>query len=45
MPAGLGWLRTVIRMGITPAVLLAVIVALVVMLWPTRPAMLQPRSN
>ena len=30
MPAGLGWLRTVIRMGITPVVLLAVIVALVV---------------
>jgi hypothetical protein len=38
MPAGLGWLRTVVRTGITPVVLLAVVVALVVMLWPSRPA-------
>jgi hypothetical protein len=41
MPAGLGWLRTVIRMGITPVALLAVIVALVVLLWPSRPTMLK----
>jgi hypothetical protein len=41
MPAGLGWLRTVVRTGITPAVLLAVIVALVVLLWPSRPGVLQ----
>jgi hypothetical protein len=41
MPAGLGWLRTVVRTGITPVVLLAVIVALVVMLWPSRPVMPQ----
>jgi hypothetical protein len=41
MPAGLGWLRTVVRTGITPVILLAVIVVLVVMLWPSRPAMPQ----
>jgi hypothetical protein len=41
MPAGLGWLRSVVRMGITPVILLAVVVALVVMLWPSRPAMLR----
>ena len=45
MPAGLGWLRTVIRMGITPVALLAVIVALVVLLWPSRPAMLKPLAG
>ena len=45
MPAGLGWLRTVIRMGITPVALLAVIVALVVLLWPSRPAMLKPMGE
>jgi len=38
MPAGLGWLRIVVRMGITPVVLLTVVVALVVMLWPSRRA-------
>ena len=38
MPAGLGWLRTVIRTGVTPVVLLAVTVALVIMLWPRRGA-------
>lgn len=36
MPAGLGWLRTVVRTGVTPVILLAVTVALVVMLWPKR---------
>ena len=41
MPAGLGWLRSVVRPGVTPVVLLAVIVALVVMLWPSRPAVLR----
>jgi hypothetical protein len=38
MPAGLGWLRPVVRNGITPVILLAVIVALVMMLWPRRQA-------
>jgi hypothetical protein len=38
MPAGLSWLRTVVRTGVTPAILLAVTVALVVMLWPRRGA-------
>ena len=41
MPAGLGWLRSVVRTGITPVILLAIIVALVVMLWPSRPAELR----
>jgi hypothetical protein len=41
MPGGLGWLRPVIRNGITPVVLLAVIVALVMMLWPSRQALLR----
>jgi hypothetical protein len=41
MPAGLGWLRPVIRSGITPVILLAVIVALVMMLWPWRQALLR----
>ena len=45
MPAGLGWLRTVVRMGITPVALLAVIVALVVLLWPSRPTMLKPLAE
>jgi hypothetical protein len=46
MPAGLGWLRSVIRMGVTPVILLAVVVALVVMLWPSRPAVLrQPAED
>ncbi|HEV2374354.1 MAG TPA: polyprenol phosphomannose-dependent alpha 1,6 mannosyltransferase MptB [Streptosporangiaceae bacterium] len=37
MPAGLGWLESVVRTGVTPAVLLGVTVVLVVKLWPTRP--------
>jgi hypothetical protein len=41
MPAGLGWLETVVRTALTPAVLLAVIVALAIMLWPRRAG---PRS-
>ena len=41
LPAGLGWLRPVARNGITPVVLLAVIVAVVVMLWPRRQAVLR----
>jgi hypothetical protein len=41
MPAGLSWLRSVVRPGITPVILLAVIVALVMMLWPSRPAVLR----
>jgi hypothetical protein len=38
MPADLGWLRTVVRTGVTPVVLLAVTVTLVLMLWPRRGA-------
>ncbi len=34
MPADLSWLRTVVRTGVTPVILLAVTVALVIMLWP-----------
>ena len=51
MPADLGWLRTVVRGGVTPVILLAVTVALVVMLWPrrgapvTRPATGSPDGN
>ena len=51
MPADLGWLRTVVRGGITPVILLGVTVALVVMLWPrrsapvTRPATGSPDGN
>jgi hypothetical protein len=41
LPAGLGWLRSVVRTGITPVILLAVVVALIVMLWPSRPAVLR----
>ncbi len=36
MPAGLGWLETVVRTAITPVVLLVVTVALVAMLRPRR---------
>lgn len=34
MPAGLGWLRSVVRTGVTPLILLCVIVVLVMLLWP-----------
>jgi hypothetical protein len=34
VPPGLGWLETVVRSGITPAVLLAATVALAVTAWP-----------
>jgi hypothetical protein len=34
LPAGLGWLRTVVRTGVTPLLLLATTVVLVVVLWP-----------
>jgi hypothetical protein len=34
LPAGLGWLETVVRTAVTPAALLAIVVVLVVMLWP-----------
>jgi hypothetical protein len=37
LPAGLGWLRSVVRTGVTPAVLLAMAVTLVLLLWPHRP--------
>jgi hypothetical protein len=36
VPAGLGWLETVIRTAVTPAILLAATVILVVTLWPGR---------
>jgi hypothetical protein len=36
LPVGLGWLRSVVRTGVTPAALLAVTVALVLLLWPHR---------
>ena len=34
LPTGLGWLRSVVRTGVTPAALLAVTVILVLLLWP-----------
>jgi hypothetical protein len=34
LPSGLGWLETVVRTAITPALLLAMVVVLVVTLWP-----------
>lgn len=34
MPAGLGWLRSVVRTGVTPLILFCVIVVLVILLWP-----------
>ncbi len=43
LPAGLGWLRSVVRTGVTPAALLAVTVILVLLLWPYRPRWL-PRA-
>ena len=36
MPSSLGWLQSVVRTALTPAVLLAVMVTLVVLLWPRR---------
>jgi hypothetical protein len=36
MPSSLGWLQSVVRTALTPAVLLAVLVTLVVLLWPRR---------
>jgi len=36
MPAGLDWLRSVVRMGVTPVMLLAVTVTLAVVLWRAR---------
>jgi hypothetical protein len=36
LPSGLGWLRSVVRTGVTPAALLAVAVTLVLLLWPYR---------
>jgi hypothetical protein len=37
MPADLGWLRSVVRTGVTPVILLTVTVWLVVFLWRLRP--------
>jgi hypothetical protein len=36
VPAGLGWLETVVRTAVTPAILLAATVTLVITLWPGR---------
>lgn len=36
MPAGLGWLQSVVRTTVTPAVLLVVTIVLVRLLWPRR---------
>ena len=36
MPGGLRWLETVVRTALTPAALLAVTIAVVVILWPSR---------
>jgi hypothetical protein len=36
LPPGLGWLQTVVRTGITPVILLACLVTLIVTLWPGR---------
>jgi hypothetical protein len=36
VPPGMGWLETVVRTGITPAVLLAATVTLLVTVWPGR---------
>jgi hypothetical protein len=36
VPPGLGWLETVVRSGVTPAVLLAATVTLLVTVWPGR---------
>jgi hypothetical protein len=36
MPAGLGWLRSVVRTGVTPLILFCVVVVLVMLLWPKR---------
>jgi hypothetical protein len=38
MPAGLGWLQSVVRTVVTPAILLAVTIVLVLLLWPRRRA-------
>ena len=45
MPADLGWLRTVVRGGITPVILLAVTVALMVMLRPRHGAQAGPPAT
>jgi hypothetical protein len=37
LPAGLGWLQSVVRTAVTPVALLAVTVVLVLLLWPYRP--------
>ena len=36
LPAGLGWLETVVRTGVTPVILLACVVTLIVTAWPGR---------
>jgi hypothetical protein len=36
MPANLGWLRTVVRTGVTPLILLVITVTALMLLWPRR---------
>jgi hypothetical protein len=36
LPAGLGWLETVVRTAVTPLLLLACVITLIVTLWPGR---------
>ena len=45
MPADLGWLRSVVRTGVTPVILLTVTVWLVVFLWRLRPGVADPESG
>jgi len=45
LPAGLDWLRSVVRTGVTPVALLAVTVTLVLLLWPHRPRRLARQAR
>ena len=41
LPAGLGWLETVVRTAITPVALLIIVILTIVWLWPRREARLE----
>ena len=45
LPAGLDWLRSVVRTGVTPAALLAATVTLALLLWPHRPRRLARQAR
>jgi hypothetical protein len=45
MPADPGWLRSVVRAGVTPVTLLAVTVWRVVFLWRMRPPLRRPEAD